>query len=59
MVAFNFFWEEGFNAEPFLFFRGSASYYCCCSTSLSLKYSPSPPFSGDMEVVFMDALSKS
>jgi hypothetical protein len=57
MVAFDFFWEEGFGGGPFLFFRGSTSSPCFCSNSFSSKYSPSPPYSGDMEAFFMDALS--
>jgi hypothetical protein len=59
MVAFDFFQKEGFGGEPFLFFRGSTSSPCFCSTSLSSNSSPSAPHSGDMEVVFMNALSNS
>jgi hypothetical protein len=59
MVAFDFFQEEGFKGEPFLFFRGSTSSPYFYSTSLSFKYSPSPPCSGDMEAVFTDVLSNS
>jgi hypothetical protein len=54
MVAFNFFQEEGFRGEPFLFFRGSNSSPCFYSTSFSSNSSPSPPHSGDMEEVFLD-----
>jgi hypothetical protein len=59
MVAFDFFHEEGFRGEPFLFFRGSTSSPCFCSNYFSSNSWPSPPCSGDMEVVFMDALSNS
>jgi hypothetical protein len=57
MEAFNFFQEECFGGKPFLFFRGSTLSPFFCSTSLSSNSSPSPPYSGDMEAVFMDALS--
>jgi hypothetical protein len=59
MVAFDFFREEGFRGKPFIFFRGSTSSPLFCSNYLSFNSSPSPPFSGDMEAVFMDALSNS
>jgi hypothetical protein len=59
MVAFDFFWEEGFRGKPLLFFRGSTSSPCFCSTSFSSKSSPSPPFFGDMKEVFTDVLSNS
>jgi hypothetical protein len=57
MVAFDFFQEEGFGGEPFLFFMGSTSSSCLCSTSFSFNSLPSPPCSGDMEIVFTDVLS--
>jgi hypothetical protein len=57
MVAFDFFWEDGLRGEPFLFFSGSTLYPCFCSTSFSFNSLPSPPCSGDMEVVFTNALS--
>jgi hypothetical protein len=59
MVAFDFFQEEGFGGEPFLFFKGSTSSPCFYSTSLSSNSSPSPPFSSDMEAFFTDTLSNS
>jgi hypothetical protein len=57
MVAFDFFQEEGFGGEPFLFFKGSTLSPFFYSTYLLFNSSPSPPCSGDMEAVFMDSLS--
>jgi hypothetical protein len=65
LVAFTFFRDEGFDGETFLFFEGYSS--SLGSVTLPFFYSnsapsispPSPPFSTEMEVVFIDALSKS
>jgi len=60
MVAFNFFWEEGFWGGEFLLFKGSTSSlgdvnslgFCSSSTS-------SPPHqSGDVDAVFTEVLLK-
>jgi hypothetical protein len=65
IVAFDFFREEGFGGETFLFFKGSSSslgsvtspfFFSAYVPSISL---PSPPLFGEMKVVFMDVLSKS
>jgi hypothetical protein len=65
LVAFIFFLEEGFRGKTFLFFEGSSLslgsvtspfFISASMPSISL---PSPHFSADMEVVFMDALSQS
>jgi hypothetical protein len=57
MESFDFFQEEGFGGKPFLLFKGSTSSPCFCLTSFSSNSLPSPPFFGDMEAVFTDALS--
>jgi hypothetical protein len=63
--SFDFFQEEGFGGETFLFFEGSSSslggvtsplFFSTYAPSIS---PPSPPCPGDMEAVFTDALSKS
>jgi hypothetical protein len=65
MVALDFFREEGFRGETFLFFRGSFSYLdgvtspCFCSTPVLFISSSSPPQSCDIEVVFPKALLRS
>jgi hypothetical protein len=65
IVAFKFFWEEGFGGETFLFFDGSSSSLggvtlpFFCSAFVPSISSPSPPYSGEMEVFFTDVLSKS
>jgi hypothetical protein len=56
-VAFDFFLEEGFRGEPFLFFRGSTLSPCSYLTSFSPNSSPSSPCSSEIETVFSDALS--
>jgi hypothetical protein len=62
LVAFDFFLEQGFGGETFLFFKGSSSslggvtspfFYSSSVPSIS---PPSPPFSGDIEVVFVEVL---
>jgi hypothetical protein len=55
--AFDFFREEGFRGEPFLFFIISTSSLGLCSTSS--KSSPLPPCFGVMDVVLTDLLSTS
>jgi hypothetical protein len=65
-VAFDFFWEEGFEGEPFLFFRGSTSSlggvtsprFCSSPFPFSSYTSSSPPHSGDIEAIFPKALIK-
>jgi hypothetical protein len=66
-VAFNFFQEEGFRGETFLFFRGSTSSLGSV-TSPSFFSSPLPfisstlsshPQSGDTEAVFPETLLNS
>jgi hypothetical protein len=58
---FDFFLEEGFRGEMFLFFEGSSSSLggvnspFLCSTSTPSISLPSPTYSGDMEAVFTDA----
>jgi hypothetical protein len=62
LVAFDFFLEEGFGGETFLFFEGFSS--CLGSVTSPFFYStfvpsislPSPPFSGEIEVVFVEVL---
>jgi hypothetical protein len=66
-VTLDFFQEEGFGGETFLFFKGSASYLggvtspCFCSVSFPFvsSNSSSPPRSGDTEAIFSKALLKS
>jgi hypothetical protein len=66
-VALVFFWEEGFGGETFLFFKGPASslgsvtspFFCLDSLSFIYSTSLLPPRSGDVEVVFPEALLKS
>jgi hypothetical protein len=66
-VAFDFFWEEGFKGETFLFFRGSTSSlggvtlpgFYSSPFPFSSSTSSSPPRSGDTEAVFLEALLKS
>jgi hypothetical protein len=60
MEAFDFFWEEGFRGETFLFFKGSTSSlgdFTSPSISLASTSSP-PPRSGDMEEVFNEVMLK-
>jgi hypothetical protein len=67
MVAFNFFREEGFKGETFLFFRESTSSlggvtspgFYLVPFPFSSSTSSSPPQSGDIEEVFPEALLKS
>jgi hypothetical protein len=67
VVVLNFFWEESFGGETFLFFRGSTSSLgsvtspCFYSSPLPFISSTlsSPPQSGDTEEVFLEALLKS
>jgi hypothetical protein len=60
--AFDFFLEEGFRGETFLFFEGSSSSLggvtspFFCSTSVPSISPPSPPFSGEIEEVFVEVL---
>jgi hypothetical protein len=59
-VAFDFFQEEGFGGETFLFFKGSNSSLGSvtstglCSSPLPFvsSTSSSPPWSGDTEAIF-------
>jgi hypothetical protein len=60
LVAFIFFLEEGFGGETFLLFEGSSSSLGgVTSPFFFLNNVPSPTCSGEMDVVFTDALSKS
>jgi hypothetical protein len=66
-VALNFFREEGFGGETFLFFKGSASSLggvtspCFYSSSFPFisSTSSSPPRPGDTEEVFFEVMLKS
>jgi hypothetical protein len=53
--AFDFFWEEGSEGEPFLFFMISTLSSGLCLTSS--KSPPSPPWSGVMEFILTDRIS--
>jgi hypothetical protein len=61
---FDLFQEEGFGGETFLFFEGSSSSLgsvtspFLCFSFVPYISLPSPPFSGDMESVFTEALLK-
>jgi hypothetical protein len=60
MVAFDFFWKEGFRGEPFLFFEWSSSSLggvTFLGLYLASTSSP-PPRSGDVEVVFPEVFLK-
>jgi hypothetical protein len=65
-VALDFFREEGFGGETFLFFRGSTSSFGGVTSPrfysspfpFSSSTSSSPPRSGDTEAVFPEALIK-
>jgi hypothetical protein len=62
LVAFDFFLEEGFGGETFLFFKGSSSslggvtFPFFCSNSAPSISSSSPPCSGEIEAVFVEVL---
>jgi hypothetical protein len=66
-VALDFFREEGFLGEIFLFFKGSTSslggvtfpFFCSYSLSLTSSTFSSSPRPSDTEVVFSDAFLKS
>jgi hypothetical protein len=65
MVALDFFQEEGFGGETFIFFRGSVSSLgsvtspCFCSTPVPFISSSSPPRPGDIEAFFLEVLLRS
>jgi hypothetical protein len=60
MVAFDFFWEEGFRGETFLFLKGSISSLGGVTFPgfYSASTSSSPLRSGDTEAVFLEVLLK-
>jgi hypothetical protein len=66
-MVLDFFQEEGFGGDTFLFFKGSSSslggvtflFFCSTYFSFISSTSPSPPCSGDMEAFFPEALLKS
>jgi hypothetical protein len=65
IFSFDFFQEEGFQGETFLFFEGSSfslgsvTSPLFCSASMPSIASPPPPCSGEMEAVFTNVLYKS
>jgi hypothetical protein len=64
-VALDFFREEGFGGVIFIFMEGYSSSLggvdspLFCSTSVPPSSSPSPPYAGEIEVVFVDVLGTS
>jgi hypothetical protein len=60
MADFNFFREEGFRGETFLFFKGSTSSLGSVTSPgfCSVSTSSSPPQSGDTEAVFPEVMLK-